>query len=157
MVKHPGATCPGSPGGAIAGLGQVRHRLGSGVDLEAGGVGHGAGAEELRDRAPMPTSTVGFSAHGLAAESAATLCDSGGKGGPPNFTELFAGDLTAARNPAGQEQLSSTVIGRNREKSGPGSLHIMALFDQILHQWAGPSLARRIIARGPTLAIATRQ
>ena len=31
----------------------------------------------------------------------------------------------------------------------------MALFDQILHQWAGPSLARRIIARGPTLAIAT--
>ena len=102
-------------------------------------------------------STVDFSAHGLAAESAATLCDSGGKGGPPNFTGLFAGDLAAARNPAGQEQLSSTVIGRNREKSGPGSLHIMALFDQILHQWAGPSLARRIIARGPTLAIATRQ
>ena len=50
MVKQPGATCPGSPGGATAGLGQVRHRLGSGVDLDAGGIGYGASVERLRDR-----------------------------------------------------------------------------------------------------------
>ena len=36
MVKQLGATCPGSPEGAIAGRGQVRHRLGSGLDLVAG-------------------------------------------------------------------------------------------------------------------------
>ena len=82
MVKQPGATCPGSPGGAIAGLGQVRHRLGSGLDLVAGGRGHGASAEELRDRSPPTVSTVGISAQELAAGS-------GGTGGPPNFTELF--------------------------------------------------------------------
>ena len=100
MVKQPGATCPGSPGGATAGLGQVRHRLGCGVDLVAGGRGHGASAGGMRDRSPPTVSTVGFSAQELAAESGAALRDSGGTGGPPNFTDLFAGDLTAARNPA---------------------------------------------------------
>ena len=44
----------------------------------------------------------------FAAGSAATRCTSGGRGSPPNFTKLFVGDLTAARNPAGQKQLSSS-------------------------------------------------
>ena len=109
MVKQLGATCLGSPEGAIAGLGQVRHRLGRGVDLVAGGIGYGASAERLRDRSPPTLSTVGLSAQELAAESAAALRDSGGTGGPPNFTDLFAGDLTAARNPAGQEELSPSA------------------------------------------------
>jgi hypothetical protein len=54
-------------------------------------------------------STVGLSAQELAAESGAALRDSGGTGSPPNFTDLFAGDLTAARNPAGQEELSPSA------------------------------------------------
>ena len=54
-------------------------------------------------------STVGFSAQEIAAESGAALRDSGGTGSPPNFTDLFAGDLTAARNPAGREQLSPST------------------------------------------------
>ena len=33
----------------------------------------------------------------------------GGRGSAPHFTDLFAGDLTAARNPAGQEELSSST------------------------------------------------
>ena len=33
MVEQPGATCPGHQGVVVAGLGQVRHRLGSGEDL----------------------------------------------------------------------------------------------------------------------------
>ena len=78
MVKQPGATCPGSPEGAIAGLGQVRHRLGSRLDLAAGGIGYGASAERLRDRSPPTVSTVGFSAQEIAAESGAALRDSGG-------------------------------------------------------------------------------
>jgi hypothetical protein len=107
MVEQPGATCPGSPGGATASLGQVRHRLGSGVDLAEGG-GYGASAGELRDRTAQPTtSSVGFSAQG-AAGHAATLSNSGGTGSPPNFTMLSAGDLTADTNPAGREQLSSS-------------------------------------------------
>ena len=55
-------------------------------------------------------STVGFSAQEFAAGSGVKACDSGGQGGPPHFTELFAGDLTAARNPAGQEQLLCDVF-----------------------------------------------
>ena len=106
MVEQPGATCPGSPGGATAGLGQVRHRLGSGVDLDAGGIGYGASAERLRDRSPPTVSTVGNSAQEFAAGSAATRCTSGGRGSPPNFTELTGGDLTAVRNPAKGEPLS---------------------------------------------------
>ena len=80
MVMQPGATCPGSPGGATAGLGQVRHRVVRGVEL-AGGIGYGASAERLRDRSPPTVSTVGFSAQELAAESGAALRDSGGTGG----------------------------------------------------------------------------
>ena len=83
MVKQLGATCPGSPEGAIAGLGQVRHRLGSGLDLVAGGIGLGASAEGLRDHTAQSTSTVDFSAQ--AAGGAADV-RSGGQGGPPNFT-----------------------------------------------------------------------
>ena len=75
MVKQPGATCPGHPRGVVADLGQVRHRLGRGVDLVAGGIGYGASAERLRDRSPPTVSTVGFSAQEFAAESGATLCD----------------------------------------------------------------------------------
>ena len=71
MVKQPGAACPGSPAGATAGLGQVRHRLGSGEDLVARGGGHGASAERLRDRSPPTVSTVGFSAQEFAAERVA--------------------------------------------------------------------------------------
>ena len=108
MVMQPGATCPGSPGGATAGLGQVRHRVVRGAEL-AGGIGYGASAERLRDGSPPTVSTVGFSAQELAAESGAALRDSGGTGGPPNLTDLFAGDLTAARNPAGQEELSPSA------------------------------------------------
>jgi hypothetical protein len=55
--------------------------------------------ERLHDRSPPTVSTAGFSAQELAAESEAALRDSGGTGGPPNFTDLSAGDLTAARNP----------------------------------------------------------
>ena len=73
MVKQPGATCPGNPGGVTAGLGQVRHRPGRGVDLEAGGIGLGASAERLRDRSPPTVSTVGFSAQEFAAEEGAAL------------------------------------------------------------------------------------
>ena len=90
-------------------FGQVRHRLGRGVDLVAGGIGYGASAERLRDRSPPTVDTVGFSAQEFAAGSGAALSDSGGTGGPPNFTDLFAGDLTAARNPAGQEELSPST------------------------------------------------
>jgi hypothetical protein len=89
MVKQPRATCPGSPGGAIAGLGQVRHRLGSRLDLAAGGIGYGASAERLRDRSPPTVSTVGFSAQEFATERVASQCTSGGTGGPPNFTKLL--------------------------------------------------------------------
>ena len=101
MVKQPGATCPGSPGGAIAGLGQVRHRVVRGVEL-AGGTGYGASAEELRDRTARSISTVDFSAH--AADAADVR--RGGKGSPPNFTELTGGDLTADSYPAEGELLS---------------------------------------------------
>ena len=100
MVKQPGATCPGHPGGVVAGLGQARHRLGRGVDLESGGIGYGASAERLRDRSPPTVSTVGLSAQELAAESGAALRDSGGTGGPPNFTDLLAGDLDTRARPA---------------------------------------------------------
>ena len=109
MVKQPGATCPGNPRGVIADPGQVRHRLDSGVDLVAGGASHGASAEELRDRSPPTVTTVGISAQELAGGSAAILSDSGGIGGPPDFTDLSAGDLTAARNPAGREELSLSI------------------------------------------------
>ena len=81
MVKQPGATCPGNPRGVTAGLGQVRHRPGRGVDLEAGGIGLGASAERLRDRSPPAVSTVGFSAQEFAAGSGVKACDSGGQGG----------------------------------------------------------------------------
>ena len=76
MVKQPGATCPGHPGGVVAGLSQVRHRLGSGLDLVAGGIGLGASAEGLRDHTAQPTVEVGFSAQ---AGGAADVC-SGGHG-----------------------------------------------------------------------------
>ena len=84
----------------------MRHRLGSGVDLVAGGIGLGASAERLRDRSPPAVSTVGFSAQEFAAGSGAAQCISGGRGSPPPFTELTGGDLTAARNPAKGELLS---------------------------------------------------
>ena len=109
MVKQLGATCPGSPEGAIAGLGQVRHRLGSGLDLVAGGASLGASAERLRDRSPPTVSTVGFSAQEIAAESGAALRDSGGTGSPPNFTELTGRDLTADTDPAEGELLSPSL------------------------------------------------
>ena len=63
----------------------------------------------MRDRSPPTVSTVGFSAQEFAAESGAALRDIGGTGGPPNFTELLVGDLTAGTNPAGQEQLSPST------------------------------------------------
>ena len=72
MVKQPRATCPGSPVGATAGLGQVRHRLGSGVDLVAGGIGLGASAGGMRDRSPPTVSTVGFSAERETGHSGMT-------------------------------------------------------------------------------------
>ena len=56
----------------------------------------------------------------LAAGSGAALCASGGTGGPPNFTDLFAGDLTAARNPAGQEELSLSTGAVFSTHGAPG-------------------------------------
>ena len=84
----------------------MRHRLGSGVDLVAGGIGLGASAERLRDRSPPAVSTVGFSAQEFADGRAASLCASGGTGGPPNFTKLTGRDLTAETYPAKGELLS---------------------------------------------------
>ena len=63
-------------------------------------------AERLRDRSPPTVSTVGFSAQEFAAGSAASLCTSGGTGGPPNFTKLTGRDLTAETYPAEGELLS---------------------------------------------------
>eukprot|EP01043_Picozoa_sp_COSAG02_P023736 COSAG02_NODE_1275_length_13506_cov_8.845603_16_plen_75_part_00 len=63
-------------------------------------------------------STVGFSAQEPTAESGAALRDSGGTGGPPNFTELTGGDLTADTNPAKGELLSP---GTSEELSTRGA------------------------------------
>ena len=66
MVEQPGATCPGSPGGATAGLGQVRHRLGCGVDLVAGGGGGRGVAEEGWAVAPRPRGNGGIFNNGVS-------------------------------------------------------------------------------------------
>ena len=105
MVKQHGATCPGHPGGVVAGLSQARHRSVRGVEL-AGGVGYGASAEELRSHSPAGDNGRQFSAQ-AAAGHVATLSTSGGGGSPPwNFTKLTGGDLTADTNPAEGELLS---------------------------------------------------
>ena len=110
MVKQHGATCPGHPGGVVAGLSQARHRSVRGVEL-AGGVGYGASAEELRSHSPAGDNGRQFSAQ-AAAGHAATLGTSGGGGSPPwNFTKLTGGDLTADTNPAEGELLSPSSGG----------------------------------------------